>query len=247
MNVKTTNRNVIKKWLLVLLLSLSVTYIYFKPQQFTNLWLTADQQAQILFSLGHYQQASQHYTNVQWQAFSAYGAQDYKNSAILYSQFTDQHSKLAQANAFAHGREYLKARDIYQALLNKDPNNADAKNNITLVQKIIDETNLLSASQQAEEGEAIKELSKDDARAADGAEREVARKQEMEQLSSEQLLLDPALNDAWLRQVQKNPARFLSQKFYIQLELRQNKNTSKSENRDKNINKNTEETSDDTP
>ena len=83
--------------------------------------------------------------------------------------------------------------------------------------EIIDETNRLSESQQAEEGESSKELG-DAPQTGDGGQKKEGRKQVVEQLDAGQLLLDPALNDMWLRQVQKDPALFLANKFQIQNE-----------------------------
>jgi Ca-activated chloride channel family protein len=195
-------------------------FAYLKPQQFTDLWLTRDQQGQLLFQLGHYQQASSAFKSTQWQAYSSYGAEQYKIAATLYSQFDDINNQVAKANALAHGREYIKARNLYRHILTLSPQNTAASTNIVIVQAIIDEVNRLSASQKAEQGESIKELG-DEPQTGDGAEREDAPKeQEIEQLTAEQLLLDPSLNDMWLRQVQKNPANFLSQKFYMQHEIK---------------------------
>ena len=204
-----------KSIILALIISFSV-FAYLKPQQFCDLWLTRDQQGQLLFKLGYYQQASNAFKNTQWQAYSLYGAQQYKNSATLYQQFNDIKHQIAQANALAHAREYVKARDLYQQVLVIAPQNEAALTNSKIVQAIIDEVNRLSASQRAEQGEASKELG-DEPQTGDGAEREQApQTQEIEQLTAEQLLLDPSLNEMWLRQVQKNPASFLSQKFYMQ-------------------------------
>ena len=214
------NKRYVNKSMLISIVVIgSCLFAYVKPQQFADFWLTRDQQGQVLFNLGHYQQASNTFKNTQWQAYSSYGAEQYKNSVNLYGQFTDVESQIAKANALAHGREYISARNLYQQILTIEPQNLAASTNIKIVQAIIDEVNLLSASQQAEDGEAIKELG-DEPQTGDGAEREVAPKeQEIEQLSAEQLLLDPSLNDMWLRQVQKNPAYFLSQKFYMQQEI----------------------------
>lgn len=187
-----------------------------KPQAFADLWLTKDQQGQWLFKQGKFDKASKVFMNTRWQAFSAYGAENFKDSATLYSQFNDKEDLLAQANALAHGREYVKARDMYQQILNTFPRYKAAQTNLAIVQAIIDEINLLSASQKSEQGESSKELG-DEPETADGAERQDGPPQEIEQLSSEQLLLDDNLNEMWLRQVQKNPERFLSQKFYLQL------------------------------
>jgi len=190
-------------------------FVYLKPQSFIDLWLTKDQQGSILFHLERFDEASTTFTNTRWQAFSLYGAEQFDQAATLYSQFTTPQDGLARANALAHNRRYVKARDMYQSILNKDPENSAAKSNLTIVQAIIDEVNSLSESQKPEEGASSKELG-DEPQIGDGAEKKEASKQEVEQLSAEQLLLDPAVNDMWLRQVQKDPARFLSQKFNMQ-------------------------------
>lgn len=209
-----------KRIIITTFVLIAALFAYLKPQQFTDLWLTRDQQGQLLFKLGHYQQASNTFKSTQWQAYSSYGAEQYKNAATLYSQFSDVENQIAKANALAHAREYLSARNLYQQILMIDPQNLAANTNIKIVQDIIDEVNRLSASQAQEDGESIKELG-DEPQTGDGAEREVAPKeQEVEQLSAEQLLLDPSLNAMWLRQVQKNPAHFLSQKFYMQQEIK---------------------------
>jgi Ca-activated chloride channel family protein len=217
--LNNSKKLMIKRYKINLVLGIvmaSALFVYLKPQQFADLWLTRDQQGQILFYLGHYQQASNTFKSTQWQAYSSYGAEQYKNSVTLYGQFNDIDSQIAQANALAHGREYIDARNLYQKILTINPQNHAAATNIVIVQAIIDEVNRLSASQKAEDGEAIKELG-DEPQTGDGAEREEAPKeQEVEQFSAEQLLLDPKLNEMWLRQVQKNPAQFLSQKFYMQ-------------------------------
>ncbi len=205
----------------------SCLWAYNKPQQFADLWLTPDQQGQILFNFGHYQQASNTFKSAQWQAYSSYGAEQYKNAAIIYGQFNNVDSQIAKANAFAHGREYINARNLYQQILTIDPQNPAASTNVKIVQAIIDEVNRLSASQKAEDGEAIKELG-DDPQTGDGAERkETPKEQKIEQLSAEQLLLDPNLNEMWLRQVQKNPANFLSQKFYMQQTIKHKNDNNK--------------------
>lgn len=190
-------------------------FIYLKPQLFTDLWLTRDQQGYVLFQMERFDDAAARFTNTRWQAFSLYGAERFDQAATLYNQFTAPEDALARANALAHNRRYVKARDLYQAILDKDPEDPAAKNNLAIVQAIIDEVNSLSESQKPEEGSSSKELG-DEPQTGDGAEKQEARKQEVEQLSAEELLLDPAVNEMWLRQVQKDPARFLSQKFNMQ-------------------------------
>lgn len=212
-----------KKILFVGLCIVSIIFIAIKPQSFVDLWLTKDQQGQLLFNHGNYQKASQTFSNTEWQAFSAYGNEDFNMASSLYSQSNKKERRLYQANALAHARQYIKARDLYQNILSEHPDYNEAKQNRDIVQAIIDEVNRLSEAQQPEQGESIKELG-DEPQTGDGAEKQEARKQKVEQLSSEQLLQDPSLNEMWLRQVQKDPASFLSQKFYFQHEAnRKNK------------------------
>ena len=190
-------------------------WIYLNPQKFIDLWLTRDQQGQLLFQLGNYQQAAQQFNDPQWQAFSFYAAEEFDQAATLYGQSGDIASMLARGNALAQGRRYIKARDTYQWVLTREPGNEAAQHNIAIVQEIIDEVNRMSESQVAEGGDPSKELG-DKAQTGDGAEKQVGKQRELKQLSAEQLLLDPSLNELWLRQVQKNPKVFLSNKFYRQ-------------------------------
>ena len=206
-----------QRWLLSLLIITSLIFVALKPQQFVDLWLTRDQQGQLLFNHGEYEWATKTFNNTRWQAFSAYGSEDFSSAASLYSQFDDANALLAQANALAHQRNYVKARNLYRTINNSFPQFRAAQTNLVIVQAIIDENNLLSASQKSEQGESDIELG-DEPQSSEGAEREDGKAIEIEQLSSEQLLLDDNLNKMWLRQVQKDPANFLSQKFYMQLE-----------------------------
>jgi len=206
-----------KRGLLSLLIIICLIFMAFKPQEFVDLWLTPDQQGQLLFNHGKYELASKTFINTRWQAFSAYGSEDFNTAASLYSQFNDAEDLLAQANAFAHQRDYVKARNLYRSINKRFPKFVDAQTNLVIVQAIIDENNLLSESQKSEQGESSKELG-DEPQSSEGAERKDSQSSELEQLSSEQLLLDDNLNKMWLRQVQKDPANFLSQKFHMQVD-----------------------------
>ncbi len=190
---------------------------YLNPQKFADVWLTPDQQGQILFELGNYQQASSHFSNIRWQAYSLYAAEEFDTAATLFNQIEGSQSKISRANALAHARRYVKASNIYEEILSTEPGNETVLHNLKIVQTIIDDVNRLSESQRSEEGDSVKELG-DKPQTGDGAEKNDSRKQIVEQLDAEQLLLDPALNEMWLRQVQKDPALFLANKFYIQHE-----------------------------
>jgi Ca-activated chloride channel family protein len=121
-------------------------------------------------------------------------------------------------NAWAHSRNYLLAVRAYDDALDIDPGHAGALKNRKMIQDIIDSINLLSESQRAEQGEASQQLGDDDPQTAEGAERVKFGERELEQLTAEQVLLDESMNEIWMRQVQRDPSRFLSVKFHMQLQ-----------------------------
>lgn len=201
----------------IFLLVLIILFSYIKTQAMADLWLTRDQQGQVLFNLGYYRHAAATFNDPLWQAYSYYAAGNFDQAASIYSQFDLLEAKFFRANAMAHARHYVNAREVYQAILTENPNHQGAQENLRIVQAIINEINLTSQNQAVEQGESSKSLG-DEPQTADGAKRQDIIPQEMTQLTAEQILQDPKLNEIWLRQVQKNPSRFLSYKFQQQLE-----------------------------
>ena len=204
-----------KKVILASLVVCISVAVYFKPTAVADMWLTRDQQGMVLFKLGYYQQAANHFNSTRWQAYSLYGAEQFDPAAILYDQFDTVTEQIARANALAHARRYVAAKGVYEHALSQEPDNKQARHNLLVVQNIIDEVNRLSESQQGEAGDSPKELG-DDPQTGDGAKKKEIVLKVAEHYDASQLLLDPKLNEMWLRQVQKDPARFLAAKFQMQ-------------------------------
>ncbi|MDP5070324.1 MAG: hypothetical protein NWQ45_05435, partial [Congregibacter sp.] len=145
---------------------------------------------------------------------SLYAAQDFAAAAQYFSQYQDAASLLARANALAQSREYLDARDAYEELAERFPDDPAPAVNIPIIQALIDANRELSESQVSEAGDMASDNDKGP-RSSEGDDRLTLV--ERQQLSAAQLLEDPSLTDMWLRQVQRNPAEFLSTKFDLQL------------------------------
>ena len=62
------------KILWVSLLSMTL-FALMNPWKFADLWLTKDQQGQILFKLERYEQAASIHANTRWRAYSMYAAE----------------------------------------------------------------------------------------------------------------------------------------------------------------------------
>lgn len=197
-------------WILAAILA----WVSFNPQGFIDLWLTPDQQGRLWFAYGDYERASRRFENPRWRGMSLYAAQDFSAAAQYFSQYQDAPSLLARANALAQSREYLEARDAYQELNHRYPEHPAPAVNIPIVQALIDANRELSESQVSEAGDMSTE-NDEGPRSSEGDDRPT--NVEREQLSAEQLLQDSSLTQMWLRQVQRDPAEFLSTKFDLQL------------------------------
>ena len=184
---------------------------------FMDIWLTPDQQGKYYLQQGEYQKAAASFENIAWRGIAYYRGQNFKAAAEMFSRIETVDGYFNLANAWAHSRNYVFAVRTYNRVLELQADHAGALKNRDRIQEIIDEINLLSSSQKAEQGDSSKELGEADPLTADGAERQDFIEHQVEQLSAEEILLDEKLNDLWMRQVQKNPARFLSVKFQMQL------------------------------
>ncbi|RLA47978.1 MAG: hypothetical protein DRR04_06125 [Gammaproteobacteria bacterium] len=186
---------------------------------FADLWLSGDQQGRLLMQMGRYQQAAGRFTNPVWRGMAHYYAEDFMVAAEYFSRQDSDAALFNEANARAHARDYIRAVNRYDRLLQRSPQYPGAKQNRQKVQDLIDEINRLSESQQQEAGISggDKELEGDDAIPAEGA-REISWEQgEITQLSAEDILQDPATAAMWLRGVQQDPSDFLAVKFSMQL------------------------------
>jgi len=183
-----------------------------------DMWLTKDQQGLYYLKKGEYQKAAERFENIAWRGVAYYRAENFKVAIAMFSRIDTVDGYFNLGNAYAHNRQYLLAVNSYNHVLQLNPKHAGAQKNRDKIQAIIDEINMLSASQQAEESDSSKELGKDEPQTAEGAERKDFVPRKLEQLTAEDVLLDEQVNELWMRQVQKDPARFLSAKFHMQLQ-----------------------------
>ncbi|MEZ5504129.1 MAG: VWA domain-containing protein [Halioglobus sp.] len=190
---------------------------------FADLWLTGDQQGRLLMQLGHYQDAAARFTDPMWKGLAYYYDEQFMLAAEYFSRRDSDDALFNEANARAHGRDYVRAVNRYDRLLARNPGYPGAAQNRARVQAIIEEINRLSESQQQEAGVSgeDKELGSDDAIPAQGADEISWQQAEIKQLTAEDILRDPATGDMWLRGVQKDPASFLAVKFSMQLRDRE--------------------------
>ena len=189
-------------------------------QWFADLWLTGDQQGRLLMQAGDYRAAAARFEDPMWKGLAYYYAEDFMLAAEYFSRSDSDDALFDEANARAHARDYVRAVNRYDRLLERNPDYPGASQNRQRVQELIDEINRLSESQQAEPGVSgeDKELGSDDAIPAQGAEELTWEQAETVKLTADEILADPATGEMWLRSVQQDPSNFLAIKFGMQLQ-----------------------------
>ncbi|MCG6211189.1 VWA domain-containing protein [Vibrio furnissii] len=129
---------------------LGVTFGLHAPTAEASPWLNRDQQAMQAFEQKDYQHAAEQFTDPQWQGIARYEAKDYQGAIDAFSQVAtpDSRTQYNLANAYAQAGQLEQARDRYQQLLQTDPDNADAKHNLQVVEQALKQQQQQQQQQQ---------------------------------------------------------------------------------------------------
>ena len=101
-----------------------------------SLWQTQNQLGQKSYDKKDYQQAVKQFDDLQWKASADYKAGNYEQALKGFEQNDSAQSLYNQGNSLMHMNQYAKAEQRYQQALEKDPNLANAKQNLELANKL---------------------------------------------------------------------------------------------------------------
>ena len=104
-----------------------------------DLWLTKDQQAQRMLEEGNAADAAQLFENQRWRAVANYRAGDYGTSAAGFDNLDDTASVYNKGTALAKLGEFQAAIDVYDRLLEVDPDHEDAQYNRDLLEDMLEQ------------------------------------------------------------------------------------------------------------
>ncbi len=223
-----------KGWTLKWSVLLFMTHLSYSPPvsavSFMDLWLTPEQQGKWYFERKNYKKSAEHFENLNWKATAYYMAEDFTLAAEYFSRISGETALFNQANALAHAQRYLPALKVYDRLLTKNSNYPAAVENRKIVQLLVDEINRQSAAQQDDPGSGgeADNNNKEMEERAEGAERKRFGKKKGTQYSADELLHNSDLREQWMRNVEPDPSRFLSARFYLQESKRQQESKKKS-------------------
>ncbi|KOO03849.1 vWA domain-containing protein, partial [Vibrio hepatarius] len=98
-------------------------------------WLTQNQQAMQQYNAGEYEQAAEQFNDPRWKGIAQYQAGDYQAAIDSLQSDTSLEGKYNLANAFAQAQDFDKAIELYQQVLEQNPQHQDAKANLEVVKQ----------------------------------------------------------------------------------------------------------------
>ncbi len=133
-------------------LAIAVGVSSLSPEVEASPWLNQNQQAMKSYDKQDYQAASEQFTDPEWQGVARYQNKDFKGAIESFSKIENPSSRTQYnlANAYAQNGELEKAKELYQQVLNQDPNNEDAKRNLGIVEQALQQQQQQQQQQQAE-------------------------------------------------------------------------------------------------
>ncbi len=104
-----------------------------------NLWQRADQQGSQALAVQQPQQAAQLFESPDWQGVAQYRAGDYAAAEQSFAQLDSADAHYNRGNALAKQGKLPEALQAYEKSLEKNPENAAAKANKALVEKLLEQ------------------------------------------------------------------------------------------------------------
>lgn len=124
------------------LLGISMLMIIPPPAQafgWRDLWLRSDQQAQITLQQGNASSAAQKFQNPDWRGMALYEAGDYLAAAQAFAESRTVDAGYNLGNALARAGDLEQAVAAYRDVLTKNPGHEDARANLELLEKLLEE------------------------------------------------------------------------------------------------------------
>jgi Ca-activated chloride channel family protein len=126
----------------------------------SDLWRTPDQQGYHALQDGEPERAATLFENPQWQGVAQYRSGDYAGADARFSADPSPNGNYNRGNALAREGKYQDAIDAYDATLRAKPDDADAKFNKALVEKLLKQQQ--QASDDAKESQRNRDRSQGD-------------------------------------------------------------------------------------
>ncbi len=195
--------------ILVLTVVAAVTLLMVREpgSSFADLWLTSDQQGQILFERKEYARAADAFVDPAWQGEAHFRNGDYPEAADAFARRGGATGFYNRGNAFMKAFEYRKAITAYEQAVSDAPDWIEARENLELARYTL--YYIERAREQSDTGEEAGIGADDivyDNESDRGSETEVSRESAVEAQSAEK----------WMRAIDTETSEFLRTRFLLE-------------------------------
>ncbi|MGF1902827.1 vWA domain-containing protein [Aliivibrio sifiae] len=128
----------------------------------SNSLISNDYTAHQQFEQKNYQAASEQFKSKQWKGAAQYKAGDYKGAIESLTGLEDTQSQYNLANALAQNGQLEEAKEKYESLLKTEPDMKDAKKNLDVVNKALEQKQQQQQQQQQDDKNKQSDQNKDD-------------------------------------------------------------------------------------
>lgn len=125
----------LKRKILLLTLIPSISFAF----SWSDFFYNQDQKAKALFNNGKHADAANTFQNEQWKGSAYYKDKQYDKAYEEFSKDKTSEGYYNQGNALAQSHKYQEAVDAYTKSLELDKNNKDAKHNLEIVKKLLEQ------------------------------------------------------------------------------------------------------------
>lgn len=115
--------------------------------EWQDLWQRQDQQAALLYKQEKFDEAQLKRAK-QWQGVSAYRNQDYEAALTFLGEVEEAESRYNAGNSHAQNGEFEEALAAYQQAIDLNASHADAKHNLEIINKIMEQQSQKQQSEQ---------------------------------------------------------------------------------------------------
>lgn len=199
-----------KGWVVRLGALLIAANIAFEPGkaaavEFTDMWLTADQQGRRAFELGEFEKAATHFQDPMWRGTAFYRAGKFADALDAFAAVDSAESWYNQGNALLRLMKFEQAVAAFSKALEMHRDWPDAKANLAIAERL-----LKNQKEQEEEQQDEPNLPPDQVQFDDKGKKGKAGQMNIAEQTSEM----------WMKNIQVSPADLMARKFAIEAQER---------------------------
>lgn len=184
--------------------------LFFTGGSFIRLWLTPDQQGRYYFEKGDLKAAAKAFENPLWKGIACYKANDFSAAVSQFARVDTPEGYFNLGDAYAHLGKLEQAAAGFNQALRQRPDFKLAKENLDLIQSLIQREKAKKKKNQPEDQEEI--FDPDKVKFDKTGKKGKKVRMDRADLTAEQI------QQLWMRRLQTTPSEFLRMKFAVQVQ-----------------------------